>query len=272
MRTAPDQLIRQLELVYAEYHRPRYLPGDPLAWVWQFRNPLDREVVALVASAVAFGNVVHIQKSIGRALSPMGTQPASWLKAADEAEFERNWRNWRHRWATGRELVELLLAVRRAHQLYGSLGALWAAVRRKDDADAHETLLRWTTAVRRLGISANNALFAEPARGSPCKRLHLFLRWMIRRDHIDPGGWPDEPRRLLVPLDTHMFRIGRALNWTRRATPSLAAARDITAALRRIDPDDPVRFDFALTRLPIEAGLSAFAIRRLLTTPGAFHR
>jgi uncharacterized protein (TIGR02757 family) len=92
--------------------------------------------------------------------------------------------------------------------------------------------------------------WARPSTGSACKRINLFLRWMVRHDAIDPGGWTAIPcRQLVVPLDTHTIRTGRCLRLTRRATPGWKMAVDITDALRRLDPDDPVRYDFALCHL-----------------------
>jgi uncharacterized protein (TIGR02757 family) len=92
--------------------------------------------------------------------------------------------------------------------------------------------------------------FARPSTGSACKRLNLFLRWMTRRDEVDPGGWTRIPKRqLVVPLDTHTIRVGKCLRLTRRVSPGWKMASDITAALRAFDPIDPVRYDFALCHL-----------------------
>jgi uncharacterized protein (TIGR02757 family) len=97
--------------------------------------------------------------------------------------------------------------------------------------------------------------FARPSTGAACKRLNLFLRWMVRRDAIDPGGWTlVAPRQLVVPLDTHTIRTGQCLALTRRATPGWLMAAEVTASLRRIDPDDPVRYDFALCHLSMMGG------------------
>jgi hypothetical protein len=92
--------------------------------------------------------------------------------------------------------------------------------------------------------------FPRPSGGSACKRLNLFLRWMVRRDRVDPGGWRHlRPSQLVVPLDTHTIRVGRCLRLTRRRTAGWAMAADITEALRRLDPADPVRYDFSLCHL-----------------------
>jgi uncharacterized protein (TIGR02757 family) len=92
--------------------------------------------------------------------------------------------------------------------------------------------------------------FSRPSSGGACKRLNLFLRWMVRKDGVDPGGWTSiRPAQLIVPLDTHTIRIGRCLRLTRRASPGWKMAAEITESLRQIDPDDPVRYDFALCHL-----------------------
>jgi uncharacterized protein (TIGR02757 family) len=92
--------------------------------------------------------------------------------------------------------------------------------------------------------------FPRPSGGSACKRLNLFLRWMVRRDGIDPGGWSAvTPAQLIVPLDVHVIRVGQCLGLTRYRSPGWRMAADITAALRLVDPVDPVKYDFALCHL-----------------------
>jgi uncharacterized protein (TIGR02757 family) len=92
--------------------------------------------------------------------------------------------------------------------------------------------------------------FPRPSAGSGCKRLNLFLRWMVRRDALDLGVWSRvSPAKLIVPLDTHVIRVGRCLGLTRYTSPGWKMARDITASLRQLDPDDPVKYDYALCNL-----------------------
>lgn len=89
--------------------------------------------------------------------------------------------------------------------------------------------------------------FPRPSAGSACKRLNLFLRWMIRRDEVDLGVWTSIPAsKLVVPLDTHIIRLGKCLRLTRFTSPGWRMAADITTSLRTLDPSDPVRFDFSL--------------------------
>ena len=104
--------------------------------------------------------------------------------------------------------------------------------------------------------------FVRPSTGAACKRLNLFLRWMVRRDGVDPGGWTAVGAgQLIVPLDTHTIRIGRCLRLTRRQSPGWKMAVEITDALRAIDPDDPVRYDFSLCHLSM-MGACGYGTRR----------
>jgi uncharacterized protein (TIGR02757 family) len=97
--------------------------------------------------------------------------------------------------------------------------------------------------------------FPRPSTGSACKRMNLFLRWMVRRDALDLGAWTGlSPAKLVVPLDTHVIRVGRCLRLTRRISPGWPMARDITASLRQLDPNDPVKYDFAMCHLGMMNG------------------
>lgn len=262
--TMNAKVHQRLEAIVARYHRPELIPPDPLQWVCSFQQQADREVVALIAALLAFGRVGHILQSVAWALSPLGTRPAEWLREADATVLRAAWAGWRHRWATGAELYNVLWAARGMLHAHGTLGAAWGAARRAEDADAHDTLVRWVRALDDFGLNAENSLMPRPERGSACKRLHLFLRWMVRQDAIDPGGWPDSPARLLVPLDVHMHRIARLLGLTRRRVADLKTAREVTAQFRKLDPQDPVRFDFALTRLPIHDRMQPVEVSALL--------
>ncbi|MCJ7774009.1 MAG: DUF2400 domain-containing protein, partial [Desulfobacterales bacterium] len=95
-------------------------------------------------------------------------------------------------------------------------------------------------------------LVAHPQKGSACKRMNLFLRWMVRQDAVDPGGWDDvSPSKLVIPLDTHMYRIGLRLGFTTRKQMDMHTAIEITKGFQKVIPDDPVKYDFSLTRFGI---------------------
>ncbi len=101
-------------------------------------------------------------------------------------------------------------------------------------------------------VSRFGHLVPSPEKGSACKRLLLYLKWMIRKDDVDPGGWNLDPSKLVVPLDTHMYYITSKLGFTNRKSADLKTALEVTDVFKKISPNDPTKYDFALTRLGIK--------------------
>lgn len=238
-----------LDRYYAVYNRPEFIHPDPLEFVHRYRDPLDREVAGMVASALAYGRVQQILKSVSEVLHRMGESPSRFLWENPPAVIRKTFVDFRHRFTSGAQLAALLCGIKGLMREYGSMRAAFAAKCRPRD----ETILPGLTAfVRELHHEAReelSMLLPSPLKGSACKRLNLFLRWMVRSDGVDPGGWNEVgAHRLIVPLDTHMHRIGLAAGITRRRQADLQAALEVTRAFAGINPDDPVRYDFALTR------------------------
>jgi len=232
--------------------------SDPVHIVRRYLRPDDREVVGFCAAALAFGRVASVLQSIEALLRVMGPKPAAFVRGFDAARDRLPLEPLVHRWIRGRDLVALLLILQRMLRDSGSIerffrtgdepsqpdvaGALNSFSQRALETDLRPAYGR--TRPPRLGVSY---FFPRPSAGSACKRLNLFLRWMVRQDAIDLGVWTTiSPARLVVPLDTHVIRLGRCLKLTRYASPGWKMAADITAALRAIDPHDPVRYDFSL--------------------------
>ena len=254
-----------LEEAYRRYHRPDLVHPDPLEFLRPHRDLCDREVVAVIASGLAYGQVGSIVRSVGRVVVALGPRPARLLARIATPELEHRLAGFQHRWTRAPDVVVLLRTVAEAQRAWGSLGARLAACQQAGELDLQPALVRWVEALRELGLPLRHSLVADPARGSACKRLYLLARWMVRSDAIDPGGWSGIlPAQLLVPTDVHMHRIGRALGFTRRRAADLRTVREITAGFRRVAPDDPVRFDFALTRMPIHDRLSPSSVRALV--------
>ena len=250
MSTA-ERLRGHLDAVYARYNRPEFIHPDPLAPVLGFADPRDQEVVALVAASLAFGNVKSILTSIDRILQ-LTPHPYRDLLDTPDAEIERGLRHFRHRYVAGPEMADLLIGMRHLLHAQGSLGHAFAAGLRPEDTTVVPALIQWVDALRPAGSPSRAYLLSDPRRGSTCKRLFMYLRWMVRQDDVDLGLWPGVPASLLViPLDTHMFRMAHGLRLTQRKTAALPAALEVTARFRKICPEDPVRYDFALTRLGI---------------------
>jgi uncharacterized protein (TIGR02757 family) len=225
--------------------------------VRRYRAPDDREVVGFCAAGLAFGRVASVLASIESLLAVMGPSPAAFVRNFDPVGDGRRLRPLGHRWIRGRDLAALMVILRRMLREEGSIERFFVA---GDDAAASDVGPALDAfSVRALQTDLRPAygrvpgrpgvcyFFPRPSAGSACKRLNLFLRWMVRKDAIDLGVWPRvSSARLIVPLDTHVIRLGRCLRLTRYTTPGWKMAAEVTAALRALDADDPVRYDFSL--------------------------
>lgn len=241
-----------LEHLYETFNRRRYVHPDPLEFLYGYPAVRDREIVALVAASLAYGRVAQILKSVGAVLDRMQPAPYPFLQTATLLDLRQTFDGFVHRFARGEHLASLLFGAAMAIRRFGSLQACYLAAPASARASTVDTLAFF---VRQLTDGAGDGpghLLPRPERGSACKRLHLFLRWMVRKDAVDPGGWPKVPASsLIVPLDTHMHRLGLQLGLTSRRQADMRTALEITESFRRVSPDDPVRYDFALTRLGI---------------------
>ena len=234
---------------------------DPVHIVRRFSAPEDREIVGFCAAGLAFGRVASVLQSIESLLAVMGPHPARFVRDFDAASERDRLAPLVHRWIRGRDLLALLLILQRMLRESGSIEAFF--LEGDDPAQPHVGAALDSFSTRALATDLRDAygrrvpkqrgvsyFFPRPSAGSGCKRLNLFLRWMVRHDEIDLGVWRHvSPSRLIVPLDTHVIRLGQCLRLTRRASPGWPMAADVTAALRRIDNADPVRFDFSLCHL-----------------------
>jgi uncharacterized protein (TIGR02757 family) len=244
--------LAELERLYARYNKASYIDPDPLLFLHRYPRVEDREIVGLIAAGLAFGRVKQICASVERVLEPMAASPRAFLENTSPAKVAQLFSGFRHRYVSGRHLTELLAGIRGLLVEHGSLDTAFGAGLAAGDRTVLPALTRF---VDRLNCPGN-PLTASPAKGSACKRLHLYLRWMVRRDEVDPGGWQSvSPGQLVIPLDTHMARLSRELRFTRRRSPGGAMALDVTAWFRRRIPEDPVKFDFTLTRFGIRSEL-----------------
>jgi uncharacterized protein (TIGR02757 family) len=247
---------------------------DPVHIVRRYPDPADREVVGFCAASLAFGRVASVLQSIEALLKVMGPHPARFAREFEPAAHRARLAPLVHRWISGRDLVALLLILRRMLREDGSIEAFFLRGDDPHTLDVGQTLDDFSRRAlatdlrgaygrrvpRQRGVSY---FFPRPSAGSACKRLNLFLRWMVRRDAIDLGVWSSvSPARLIVPLDTHIVRLGRCLHLTRYTSPGWKMAADITSSLRRIDPEDPVRFDFALCHVGMMNGCGFLKTQR----------
>jgi len=264
---ATSRLGSFLEATYQRFHQPTYLDSDPIVFVHQAmrqpHTPLDLELVALISALLAYGNVKQIKASVAgvlNRLAQLNPSPASAVIETTEKDKKAALFGWKHRFQTAQDLCALLVVLERSWKKFGSLGAHFRS--HMNEGESIELPLNrlihdwksWAKSDKQIKLTAGFLfLLNAPENGSCCKRWCMFLRWMGRRDSIDPGLWSEflKPSQLVLPLDTHTAAIARALGLMRRQTASWRSAVEVTTALREFDPGDPVRFDFALARLGI---------------------
>jgi uncharacterized protein (TIGR02757 family) len=249
-----------LDRLYASFNFPESAP-DPIQIVRRYDRVEDREVVAFIAAGLAFGRVASVIASVEAVCAVMGPEPGRFVRTFDPRRDGEPLQPLVHRWIRGGDLVSLLWILRTLIDRHGSLERAFLVGLDPEDEDVGEAIEQLSGAARMVDLRPAyghrppkapgvHYFLSRPSTGSACKRINLFLRWMVRRDGVDPGGWSDvSPGQLVVPLDTHTIRVGRCLKLTRRASPGWKMAVDITSALRALDPADPVRYDFALCHL-----------------------
>jgi uncharacterized protein (TIGR02757 family) len=248
MRHLPAKKAEILDRIYDAYNHRRFISTDPVQFLHRFTDPEDQEVIGLVASGLAYGRVASIHASVEDFLLRIDNRPSAFANETDHREKLRAMTGFRHRWTPGSHVADLLEGVKRVRRDQGNLQAGFTAHLREEHDTIEAASSGWVQDLKE-STHGKNSLLADPASGSACKRLFLFLRWMSRRDTVDPGIWPRVPAgKLVIPVDVHMHRVGLALGFTDRKQPNLKAALDITRAFRKFNPADPLRFDFALTR------------------------
>jgi uncharacterized protein (TIGR02757 family) len=256
-----------LDALYAS-RSTQHLGNDPLSFCHRYPDPADREIAAVVASSFAYGNVKIILRTLEAIFAELGRSPRSYVEHFDPQVGMNTFSGFKHRFNDGRDLCALLWGMRQMVEQAGSIQAFFLRGHDAADNDVSGSLNRYAAAVLALNytdvfgsqeIPADSYftfLFPAPASGSACKRLCMFLRWMVRpADGIDLGLWGGvSPAQLLIPVDTHVSRISRYLGFTSRKAADWRMAQEITAVLRHFDPTDPVKYDFSLAHLGISDG------------------
>ncbi len=248
------RLRDQLEGLRARYDTDAALGLDPITVALAYDDPSDREVAAWLAASLAYGRVAPMLKAIRAALTPCGASPSSYLRGESEARLctalGKALKDWRWRFHTGADVVQWLLAWKKL-DAEGGLESHFLPI---GDEAADAALSRLMQRLRAELPASYGLRFSlpDPLEGSACKRMRMFLRWMAREGWPDLGLWKRYPKAaLVIPVDTHVARVARFVRLSTRATPDGRMAEEITAALRRCDAGDPLKYDFALSHLGI---------------------
>lgn len=255
---APPLLRTALDALYDDFN-VEHAAADPIWIVRRYARPDDQEVAGFIAAALAFGRVQSVLNSIDGMLMVMGPSPAAFVRAFDPARDRRAFDHLVHRWTRGSDMAALVWVMHQMMADSGSIEGFFAEGLPADAIDVSEGLQSFSTRALALDTKAVYGppslakspgvayFFSRPSSGGACKRLNLYLRWMVRRDRVDLGVWTRvRPGQLIVPLDTHVIRVGQCLRLTRFKSPGWKMAADITASLRTLDPIDPVKFDFSI--------------------------
>lgn len=223
----------------------------------RYSEPRDIELAGLAAAALALGSAPLIVAAAERLVAPFGPSPAATLSTMRDVEVADAVGAFRYRFFDEADLTALLCAARDVADAHGGLERAFLAGDDPTDIDYAAAASRFVLTLARAAPSPwRPNLFPDPGRGSAAKRVFLYLRWMVRKDSVDPGPWAScERSRLVVPLDTHMAAACRRLGLLERRSTDLRAAREATQAFRAIRPDDPVRYDFCMTRPGIRPDL-----------------
>ena len=252
----PKQFLQKLEALRSKYETAAALALDPLAVPLRFQDPMDQELAAWVAAHLAYGRVAPMLRAIEGALAPLGPFPAAWLREAGPDsifQLSKHLSPWKWRFHTGQDLLEWILAWKTLDRESGGFG-LEPHLAPKEGFNAEHQLSGLVQRLRKELPVSRGLRFSlpDPLEGGACKRWRMFLRWMARSGWPDLGLWKHYPvASLIIPVDTHVARVSRYIGLSRRSTPDGRMAREITAALRHLDPEDPLKFDFALSHLGI---------------------
>jgi uncharacterized protein (TIGR02757 family) len=250
-------LKRLLDRLYRGYST-ECLPLDPLELVRKYRDSEDQEAAGFIAACLTLGRAELIRKAVIEVLERMGPSPYRFILRYDGRSDSKKFHGFVYRFFRASDLQLLMHWMHRIVREHGNLGGFFRSVYHPSDTDIGPALSRFVRGLQdqefpeplRTALHKGSGLrpfLADPADGSACKRLNLFLRWMVRKDALDLGIWTGiPPSKLIIPLDTHIARFGKKLGLTKRNTPDWKMALEITDSLRAFDRDDPVKYDFAL--------------------------
>jgi len=257
------ELADLLELAYSEYQREFHRSKDPVSLAHRFSDPRDREVAAFLSALLAYGNVRSILSSLDRIFNRLGPSP---YRTIIDGNLDSKFDGFYHRFTTGDDVEVVCRWISGALRSHGSIEAYFVGGNVAAGAPMKNLLsdfVRRFTAqelpaplaeASRLRIRNLKYLISDPERGSACKRLNLFLRWVVREeDGIDLGLWKKlSPRQLMLPVDTHLLQTLLKLRWTQATNATWKVVESATDRLRQYSPEDPIRYDFALCHLSME--------------------
>ncbi len=245
-------LKEKLEYYYKFYNKSK-IESDPVQFPHRFTNSEDIEVMAFIASIFAYGKIEQIITSLEKFFSISENQPYEFLLNFNEKQKI----NFNHRLYDSTDIKNLFFIIKYILKKHKSIKRLFLIGYSDNHLNVKQALSEFSKRIlsyyEENSLKINHAvkfMFPAPEKGSACKRINLFLRWMVRKDKIDFGLWSEIPKnKLIIPVDTHIARISKRLNFTKRQNVSWKMAEEITENLKKYDPDDPIKYDFSLCHI-----------------------
>lgn len=242
-----------LERLHDRYNNESFIEADPISVPHSFTRTVDREIAGFLAATIAWGNRRAIVQSAHRMMRYMDNAPEDFVRNATEADMEYL-RTYVHRTFNGVDFQDFVRGLRHIITEWGSVGNYF-----ETRYEEHGDLRPVFSDFRRDFFAAEHDAHCEKHlssidKGAACKRLCMYLRWFVRHDDrgVDFGMWRRIPMSALyMPLDIHTGRMGRNLGLLNRKQSDWKAVEELTASLRELHADDPVRYDYSLFGLGI---------------------
>lgn len=244
------ELKSKLEFHYKNFDKSKISP-DPLEFPHRFKHERDIEISAFISSAFAFGNIKQIMNVLEKIHAKIGSSPFDFVM--NFSPSKEYFSNLKHRFYSSQDIDALFNSLRKIYSRNDNMEKFFI----KSDSMKSNIQSFSKEMIDLCSINGKTSLgikfmFPNPEKGSACKRMNLFLRWMIRKDELDFGLWKNiSPSQLIIPVDVHIARISQKLKLTTRKNISWNMAEEITNNLKKIDPVDPVKYDFALCHIGI---------------------
>lgn len=260
-----DRLLLKESLgrFYKSYNLTERINSDPIEFPHRYKRPQDIEVVGLIASSLAYGKVSLFKPVLERIFKVMGESPSDFLLHFDIKKNAPLFTDIKYRMNKNEDILCLIYLVSAVLKEHDSLQRLFMSFYNPMDDDICPALSGFVDYFLKIDTSAVYGkdtrpfgllqFLPSPVNGSTCKRFNMFLRWMIRSgDGVDFGIWNHvPPSKLIIPIDTHIARIGKNIGLTNRRNADWKMAKEITENLKIFDPNDPVKYDFALCHMGI---------------------
>ena len=240
-----------LEEKHLQYNTPEFISRDPISIPHRFTMKEDIEISAFLVAIIAWGRRDIIIRNGNRLMKLMGDSPYHFIMNST-AKI----RGFKHRTFNEIDMHFFARSIKNIYLHYNGLEPLFNGLLNQNNGDMKIAISDFKKVFFSITHQSRTTKhIADPIRGSSAKRINMFLRWMVRRDErgVDFGIWNSiSPSLLHMPLDVHTGRVGRKLGLLKRKQNDWRAVADLTAAMREFDPDDPVKYDFALFGLGIE--------------------